>query len=165
VEYFPEPVAYNFSNALVKVPGLDGSGKMGKSEGEGNAIFLVDEPEVIKKKVMRAVTDSGPMALNQPKPEAIQNIFTLLNLVSKPDTVQHFEDAYNNMTIRYGDIKKQLTEDMNSFIAPIREKIKEISADEAYIKKTMKAGAEKARESGRKTVKEVREIIGIKSFV
>lgn len=165
VEYFPEPVAYNFSNTLVKVPGLDGSGKMGKSEGEGNAIFLIDEAEVIKKKVMRAVTDSGPTEHNQKKPEAIENIFTLMKLVSAEDTVKYFEDSYNNMTIRYGDMKKQLAEDISNFVAPLREKVKAISADESYIRKVMKTGAEKARESGIKTVKEVREIIGIKSFV
>ncbi len=165
VEYFPEPVAYNFSNTLIKVPGLDGSGKMGKSEGEGNAIFLIDEADVIKKKVMRAVTDSGPTEHNQKKPEAIENIFTLMKLVSSDDTVKHFEDSYNNMTIRYGDMKKQLAVDISNFVAPLREKIKTIAEDESYIKKVMKIGAEKARESGIKTIKEVREIIGIKSFV
>ncbi len=164
VEFFPQPVAYNFGVQLVKVPGLDGSGKMGKSEAEGNAVFLIDEHDTIKKKVMRAVTDSGPTEPNQPKPEAITNIFTLMKLVSSNDTVQHFEDAYNNCTIRYGDMKKQLAEDMNIFIAPIREKIKEISSDEKYISKVVREGAEKAHESARKTVQEVRNIIGMRSF-
>ena len=81
-EYFPIPKAYNFGEALVKIPGLDGAGKMGKSESEGNAIFLADETEVIRKKVMRAVTDSGPTEMNQEKPEAIQNLFTLMEVVS-----------------------------------------------------------------------------------
>src|SRR6185503_11503756 len=108
VDYFPLPQAFSFSGELVKVPGLDGSGKMGKSEGEGNAVFLIDKPEVIRKKVMRAVTDSGPTQMNQPKPEAIQNLFKLMSLVSSSDTVTHFEDAYKNCTIRYGDMKKQL---------------------------------------------------------
>ncbi|MBA2407523.1 MAG: tryptophan--tRNA ligase, partial [Chitinophagales bacterium] len=105
VDYFPEPQAFNFSGELIKVLGLDGSGKMGKSEGEGNAIFLVDEPEAIRKKVMRAVTDSGPVEPNQPKPDAIENIFTLMKLVSEPDTLEHFESTYNKCTIRYGDMK------------------------------------------------------------
>ena len=164
-EFFPEPTAYNFGNTLVKVPGLDGSGKMGKSEGEGNAIFLIDEPDVIKKKVMRAVTDSGPTQMNQEKPLVIENIFMLLKLVSTEDTIRHFDEAYNNCTIRYGDLKKQLAEDMNSFIAPIREKIKSIAADEMFIRKVVKAGAEQARESGRKTLSEARNIIGIRSFI
>ena len=59
-EYFPEPFAFNFTEKLVKVPGLDGKGKMGKSEGEANAVYLSDEPEIIRKKVMRAVSDEGP---------------------------------------------------------------------------------------------------------
>ena len=114
---------------------------------------------------MRAVTDSGPTQANQQKPEAIQNLFTLLKLVSSDDTVKHFEDSYNNCSIRYGDLKKQLAEDINIFVSPIREKIKSISSDDDYIRKAVKRGAEKARESGRKTIAEVREIIGIKSFL
>jgi tryptophanyl-tRNA synthetase len=55
-EVFPEPLAYNFGEELVKIPGLDGSAKMSKSDDESSAIFLADEPEVIRKKVMRAVT-------------------------------------------------------------------------------------------------------------
>src|SRR5437762_13578047 len=105
VNYFQEPVAFNFSQELIKVPGLDGSGKMGKSEGEGNAVFLIDEPDVIRKKVMKAVTDSGPTQPNQPKPEMIKNIFMLMSLVSSPETYKHFDDAYNSCAIRYGDLK------------------------------------------------------------
>src|SRR5690554_7124618 len=62
VEYFKEPVAYNFGKELVKIPGLDGSGKMGKSEG--NAIYLSDTPKEIEKKVKKALTDSGPTIPN-----------------------------------------------------------------------------------------------------
>ena len=164
VEYFKEAEAFNFGSQLVKVPGLDGSGKMGKSEGEGNAVFLSDAPEVIRKKVMRAVTDSGPTQMMQEKPEAIRNIFALMELVSKPDVVQHFNDAYNNMTIRYGDMKKQLAEDMVQFTHPIYERIKQIEANHDYLRKVVNLGKEKAHESAGKTMKEVREIIGFKSF-
>src|SRR5436190_1203841 len=132
-ELFPEPVAFNYGTNLVKIPGLDGSGKMGKSEGEGNAIFLADPPDVIRKKVMRAVTDSGPTQPNQKKPEMIENIFSIMNLVSTSDTVKHFDDAYNNCTIRYGDMKKQLAEDVIAFTAPLREKITALASDEKYI--------------------------------
>lgn len=164
VEYFVEPQAYNFGEQLVKIPGLDGSGKMGKSEGEGNAIFLSDSPEVIKKKVMKAVSDSGPTEPNQPKPDAIQNLFTLMEVVSSPETLDFFNEKYNTCQIRYGDMKKQLTQDMIQFTAPFREKINEIAADEAYLKKVVNTGAEKARESAAKTVREVRQIIGFRSF-
>lgn len=163
-DYFKEPFAFNFGTELVKVPGLDGSGKMGKSEGEGNAVFLREDPEAIRKKVMRAVTDSGPAVPNQEKPEAIANLFTLMQLVSTPQTHDHFNEAYNACSIRYGDMKKQLAEDMIAFTAPLREKIMELSADEAYISRVAREGAEKATESARKTLSEVRKIIGIKRF-
>ena len=126
VEYFPEPKAFNFGNELVKIPGLNGTGKMGKSEGEGNAIFLADEPEAIRKKVMKAVTDSGPTEPNQAKPEPIQNIFQLMKVVSAPETLSFFEDQYNSCNIRYGDMKKQLAADMVTFTEPFRDKIKAI---------------------------------------
>jgi tryptophanyl-tRNA synthetase len=164
VNYFPEPQAFNFGNELVKIPGLNGSGKMGKSEGEGNAIYLADEPEAIRKKVMKAVTDSGPTEPNQTKPEAIQNIFQLMTVVSGSTTTQYFEDQYNNQNIRYGDMKKQLAEDMIAYTTPFREKIKAISADEAYISKVARMGKEKAQENAAKTIREVREIIGFKRF-
>ncbi len=163
-EYFPEPHAFNFSEKLVKIPGLDGKGKMGKSEGEGNAIFLSDAPEVIRKKVMRAVTDSGPTVENQPKPEEIQNLFDLMKVVSIPDTYAHFDNLYNTCQVRYGDLKKQLAEDMIIATAPIRERINAIANDADYLGKVAKMGEEKARQSASKTINEVREIIGFRGF-
>ena len=160
VDFFPEPYAFNFGDNLVKVPGLDGSGKMGKSEGEGNAIFLGESAESMRKKIMRAVSDSGPTEPMQPKTEAIQNLFSLMGLVSEASTVDYFEDQYNACSIRYGDMKKQLAEDMIQFTQPILERIQEISANEAYLNKVIKEGGEKARESAAKTLKEVRSIIG-----
>jgi len=163
-EYFPEPYAFNFSNNLVKIPGLDGKGKMGKSEGEANVINLSDEPEVIRKKVMKAVTDSGPTAENQEKPVEIQNLFDLMKVVSSADTYEHFDRLYNSCQIRYGDLKKQLAEDMIVATAPIREKINAIANDAPYLRQVAKHGAIKARESASKTIREVREIIGFRSF-
>jgi len=164
VNYFPEPQAFNFGNELVKIPGLNGSGKMGKSEGEGNAIYLADEPEAIRKKVMKAVTDSGPTEPNQTKPEAIQNIFQLMKVVSASETLNFFEEQYISCQIRYGDMKKQLAQDMIAFTAPFREKILAISSDEAYVSKVARIGKEKAQENAAKTIREVREIIGFKRF-
>jgi tryptophanyl-tRNA synthetase len=163
-EFFPIPSAFNFGEELVKVPGLDGSGKMGKSEGAANAIYLREEEKSLRKKVMRAVTDSGPTEMNQKKPEAIQNLFNLMKIVSAEDTVKHFDDLYNNCQIRYGDFKKQLAEDINIFTTPIRERIADINANEEYLRKVVKIGSEKARESASKTIKEVREIIGFRKF-
>jgi tryptophanyl-tRNA synthetase len=164
VDYFPIPRAFNFSDELVKIPGLDGSGKMGKSEGEGNAIFLCEDPKSIRKKVMRAVTDSGPTQMNQEKPEAVQNLFSLMDVVSKPDVVAYFDEKYNNCTIRYGDLKKQLAEDIILFTEPFYERIKELTADDDYITKVINKGAEKARANAIKTVRDVREIIGFRKI-
>ncbi len=162
VEYFAEAQAFNFGENLVKIPGLNGSGKMGKSEGEGNAIFLADKPEDIRKKIMKAVTDGGPTEANQAKPDAIQNLFQLMSVVSAPDTLAFFEEKYNTCEIRYGDMKKQLAEDMISFINPFREKIEAITADQTYLDKVALTGKEKAQESARKTIREVRQIIGFR---
>ena len=163
-DYFPEPVAYNFGESLIKIPGLDGSTKMGKSEGEGNAIFLFDTPEAIRKKVMKAVTDSGPTEPNQPKPQAIENLFNLMKALSEQETLQFYEDSYNACAIRYGDMKKQLAEDVIRFTTPFRERILDLLKDDVYLGKVVKTGRDKAHESAAKTIKEVREIIGFKSF-
>ena len=113
---------------------------------------------------MKAVTDSGPTEKNQQKPEAIQNLFTLMDVVSKPETVSFFEEAYNDCSIRYGDLKKQLAEDIIDFNAPFRDKILSLSENDAYLREVTSHGADVARESARKTIGEVREIIGFKPF-
>ena len=161
---FPEPQAYNFGEALVKIPGLDGSTKMGKSEGANNALFLFDTPEIIRKKIMRAVTDAGPTQNNQEKPQAVQNLFDIMKVVSKEENILSFEESYNNCTIRYGDLKKQLAEDVIVFIQPINEKINELLSKPDYLRKVAKMGADKARYSAQKTIKEVREIIGFRGL-
>lgn len=163
-DYFPEAYAFSYSDNLIKIPGLDGKGKMGKSEGDANCIYLSDKPEAIRKKVMRAVTDGGPTQENQVKPVEIQNLFDLMKVVSSEDTLVHFDDLYNKCQIRYGDFKKQLAEDMVIATEPMRSRIEEIAADKDYIQKVVRLGAEKARESAQKTVKDVREIIGFKAF-
>ncbi|MCQ2110543.1 MAG: tryptophan--tRNA ligase [Bacteroidaceae bacterium] len=162
-DLFPEP--QNFSLAGqggIKIPGLDGSGKMGKSEG--NCIYLCDEPSVIRKKVMKAVTDAGPQAMNSEKPEVIQNLFTLLDVVSTKDTYDYFNEKWNDCTLRYGDLKKQLAEDIIKATDPIRERIKEYAGNTDLLQSIAKAGAEKARESAAATLKEVRKTIGFKVY-
>ena len=160
VDFFVEPQSYSLGARALKVPGLDGSGKMGKSEG--NAIYLVDDAKTISKKVMRAVTDAGPTEPNSPKPEPIENLFTLMEIVSSEEVYKHFNDCYNDCTIRYGDMKKQLAADINAFCAPIRERILDIQGDKELLARVARIGAEKARESAAKTIDEVRHIIGFR---
>lgn len=160
VEFFKEPQSYSFGGEAIKVPGLDGSGKMGKSEG--NAIYLIDDAATIRKKVMKAVTDSGPTVTNSAKPEPIENLFRMLQIVSSADTYNYFNEKYNACEIRYGDLKKQLAEDIIRFTTPIREKILAISEDVAYMDRVAAEGAEKARASAEKTIQDVRHIIGFR---
>ncbi len=162
VDFFPEPTDFDFGGAPIKVPGLDGSGKMGKSEG--NCIYLIDDPKVLRKKVMRAVTDEGPQYPHSPMSQPIENLFTLLELTSSPEVVQQFRNAYDDCSIRYGDLKKQLAEDILTITTPIREHIQDIMANEDYLRKVVAQGAEKARERASKTLAEMRQIMGIRKF-
>ena len=163
-EVFPEPVAFNFGEELIKVPGLDGTGKMSKSVNQYATLYLADDNDSIRKKVMKAKTDAGPTAPNSPKPDYIENIFLLMKLVSQDDTIRKFDDDYNNCSIRYGDMKKQLAEDMVGFISPIRERVNAILSDENYLKQVMEKGAEKARKSAKATMELVREAMGLNYF-
>jgi tryptophanyl-tRNA synthetase len=163
-EIFPEPRAFNYNQELIKVPGLDGSGKMSKSENNMSTLYFADDNDTIKKKVMKALTDGGPTEMNSKKPDYIENIFSLMKLVCATEVVEKFESDFNNCTIRYGDLKKQLAEDMINFISPIREKTNDILANDAYLIEVMEKGAQKARESARKTMDLVRNAMGLNYF-
>lgn len=163
-EVFPEPVAFNFGEELVKVPSLDGTGKMSKSENQLATLYLADDDELIRKKVMKAKTDAGPTAPNSPMPDYIENLFLLMKLVCSPEVVDQFLGDYNKCSIRYGDMKKQLAEDMVRFIAPIREKAESIRNDEQYLRKVMEQGAEKALKSAQETMKLVRASMGLQYY-
>ncbi|HEY1046769.1 MAG TPA: tryptophan--tRNA ligase [Bacteroidia bacterium] len=166
VEYFPEPQAFNYNQNLVKVPGLTGGGKMSKSAGEYDNIYMSDPEDLLRKKIMKAVTASvdGPSEPGSEMPAPIKNLFDLMNLVCKADVVKQFENSYYEGSIRFGDMKSQLANDMCAFIAPFSERIEQTLNDESVIAKAAKQGAEKAGESADRTIREVREIIGFKKF-
>jgi tryptophanyl-tRNA synthetase len=163
-EVFPEPRAFNYGSELVKVPSLDGAGKMSKSENQYATIYLADSDDLIKDKIKNAKMDSGPKEMNSQKSPEVENLFLLMRLVTEGSTVKKFEDDYNNCTIRYGDMKKQLGEDMVRFISPIREKVNSILGDENYLRQVMEQGADKARKSAKATMEIVREAMGLKYF-
>lgn len=163
-EVFEEPKAFSFGETLIKVPGLTGGGKMSKSAGEADSIYLDDEPEILKKKIMKAVSDSGPTTPGAPKSQAVQNLFDLMQLVCSNDVIAYYEETHKSGTIRYGDLKKQLAEDMEIFIAPKRLLIQDTMANPEKVHKAAKIGAEKAHENAAKTMKEVRETIGFRKF-
>ncbi|MEZ4917130.1 MAG: tryptophan--tRNA ligase [Chitinophagales bacterium] len=164
-DFFPEPQAFSFEGDLVKIPGLNGTGKMSKSDADGNnAIFLTDDEATILKKYKKAKTDAGPTEKNQEKPQEIANLFTLMKHVSSEETYQQFDDAYNDCTIRYGDFKKQLATDTNLFLAPIRERIIETRANEKYLKEVLEHGVAKAKKNAKETIEGVRDIMGFNYF-
>jgi tryptophanyl-tRNA synthetase len=163
-EVFPEPSAFNNGVELVKVPSLDGTGKMSKSENQNATIYLADSDEIIRKKVMKAKTDEGPKEMNAVKPDYIENLFQLMRLVSSSDVVLKYENDFNACIIRYGDMKKQLGEDLAKFVSPIREKAEAIQNDDAYLKDVMIKGAEKARVSAKQTIELVRQAMGLNYF-
>ena len=163
-DVFPEPVAFNYGAELVKVPSLDGAGKMSKSENQFATLYLADQDDMIRKKVMRAKTDSGPTEPFSVKPDYIENLFLLMKLVSHNDVVDKFEQDYNSCVIRYGDMKKQLAEDMVKFISPIRQKVETILSDTIYLRDVMIKGAEKSRESAKETLELVRQAMGLKYY-
>lgn len=156
---FPEPQAFNFGDNLIKIMSLDGNGKMSKSENQMATLYLADDDDSIRKKIMKAKTDSGPSIPNSLKPDYIENLFTLMKIVSKEEVYYAFQENYNNCTIRYGDFKKQLAEDMVAFIQPIREKAASIQNNKELLHQIMRQGAEKARESAHATLQEVRKAI------
>lgn len=160
----PEPKAFNFGSELLKVPSLDGGGKMSKSENQNATLYLSDDDEVLRKKIMKAKTDQGPAKPNTPKPDYIINIFDLMKLVSTQEIIEKFEADYNNCCIRYGDMKKQLAEDMIAYISPIRQRARDIRNNESYLKIILEEGAEKANKNADKTMQLVREAMGLKYF-
>lgn len=164
VNVFPEPQAFSVSKELVKVPGLTGGGKMSKSAGEADSIYLNEEPDVLRKKIMRAVSDSGPGLPGEAKSQPVQNLFDLLSLVSHTDTIAFFDEEHQKGSIRYGDLKKQLAEDMERFIAPLRERINDQLSNTSSLNEIAAYGAEKARKSAKETMRMVRDAIGFKTI-
>jgi tryptophanyl-tRNA synthetase len=165
-DVFPLPYAFNYGGQLVKILSLDGNGKMSKSENQMNTLYLADDDDLLRKKIMKAKTDQGPAEPNAVKPDYIENLFTLMRLVSNADTVAKFESDFNNSStgnciIRYGDMKKQLAEDMISFIRPIREKAADIQSNQELLSKIIRNGAEKARASASETIQLVRKAVGM----
>ncbi|WP_438946628.1 tryptophan--tRNA ligase [Sediminibacterium sp.] len=165
-EVFPLPYAFNYGDELIRIMGLDGNGKMSKSENQNATIYLADDDDLIRKKIMKAKTDQGPETPDSEKPDYIQNLFTMMKLVSAPDTLAKFEADFNassqgNCIIRYGDMKKQLAEDMVQFIKPIREKAADLLANTDELHRIIKQGADKGRARASETLTMVRNAVGL----
>ena len=134
--------------------------KMSKSESdnENNAIFLLDDLNVIANKIKRAVTDSDNVVAYSP--EEKPGISNLLNIYSAV-TGKSVDDAVADFTgWGYGEFKKTVADAVVAEVQPLQEKFKELSSDKAYIDKAMAEGAEKASYFANKTLRKVKKKIG-----
>lgn len=164
-EVFPEPYAFNFGRELVKVASLDGTGKMSKSENQMATLYLADDDDTIRNKLRKAKTADGSTGGSEGgMPDSVAGLFQLMKLVSPEDTATKFRTDYDAGTIRYGDMKKELGEDMVKFIAPIREKAAAIREDEKYLREVMEGGAAKARASAQATLTLVKQAMGLNYY-
>ncbi|WP_187897972.1 tryptophan--tRNA ligase [Helicobacter pylori] len=151
----PEPL---IAKVGARVMGLDDPKvKMSKShQGANHAIFLLDEPDIIVKKIKKAATDSiGVIAFDE-KREGIFNLLNIYMLLSD-ESPEKIEERFKNKG--YGDFKKELAEVMIQALKPIQEKYKEISDDE--VKAVLNCGAEKARPLARATYQKAKELMGL----
>ncbi|MCQ2848611.1 tryptophan--tRNA ligase [Helicobacter pylori] len=151
----PEPL---IAKVGARVMGLDDPKvKMSKShKGVNHAIFLLDEPDVIVKKIKKAATDSmGVIAFDETR----EGIFNLLNIymLLSDESPEKIEERFKNKG--YGDFKKELAEVVIQSLKPIQERYKEISDDE--VKAVLNCGAEKARPLARATYQKAKELMGL----
>ncbi|WP_064783846.1 tryptophan--tRNA ligase [Helicobacter pylori] len=151
----PEPL---IAKVGARVMGLDDPKvKMSKShKGANHAIFLLDEPDVIVKKIKKAATDSmGVIAFDETR----EGVFNLLNIymLLSDESPENIEERFKNKG--YGDFKKELAEVMIQALKPIQERYKEISDDE--VKAILNGGAEKARPLARATYQKAKELMGL----
>ncbi|MGL2591566.1 tryptophan--tRNA ligase [Helicobacter pylori] len=151
----PEPL---IAKVGARVMGLDDPKvKMSKShQGANHAIFLLDEPDIIVRKIKKAATDSiGVIEFDETR----EGIFNLLNIymLLSDESPEKIEERFKNKG--YGDFKKELAEVVIQSLKPIQEKYKEISDDE--VKAVLNCGAEKARPLARATYQKAKELMGL----
>jgi tryptophanyl-tRNA synthetase len=137
---------------------------MSKSENQMATLYLSDDDDLIRKKIMKAKSDSGPADPGAPMSEAVAGLFQLLRLVALEERIRFYEEQYQAGTIRYGDLKKELAEGMVNFIRPIRERAEGIQHDTSYLKGVMEQGAAKARKRAQETIKLAQAAIGLKYY-
>ncbi len=157
-KYFPET-----KHLLTKIPKvmslLEPSKKMSKSLGQGHVIELADEPNVIEQKLKKAVTASegGEGA------PGVQNLLLLLKEFSSDDSLYNsFVQTEKDGTIRYGDLKKEVGNAISEYFIEFRKKRNELLMNHDELAEILIAGADKARPVAKKTMEEVRKLVGIR---
>lgn len=156
-DFFVEPEVLLTKTVRVKSL-LEPTAKMSKSKGAGHVIELADEPVVIEKKIKKAVTASEGGGENP----GVHNLLLLLREFGSEESAKQFEAAEQDGSIRYGDLKKEVTEALSDSFADFRAKRAELMGDHDAIAEILVAGAEKAQEKAEATMEKVRKIIGIR---
>ncbi|GAA8272677.1 tryptophan--tRNA ligase [Helicobacter pylori] len=151
----PEPL---IAKVGARVMGLDDPKvKMSKShQGANHAIFLLDEPDIIARKIKKAATDSTGVIAFDEKREGVFNLLNIYMLLSN-ESPENIEERFKNKG--YGDFKKELAEVVIQALKPIQERYKEISDDE--VKAVLNGGAKKARPLAQATYQKAKELMGL----
>ncbi|MEW9078573.1 tryptophan--tRNA ligase [Terrisporobacter glycolicus] len=146
-----------------RMPGIDGKAKMSKSLG--NAIYLSDDEETVKKKVMSMFTDPNHIRVEDPGCVENNTVFTYLDAFCTDKAyVEELKAHYRRGGLGDVKVKRYLNEVLQAELAPIRARRSELEKDKAYLYEVLRKGSENAREVAAHTLKEVREAMGIEYF-
>lgn len=158
-----EPEAIISKSGCSRLPGIDGKAKMSKSLNNG--IYISDEPDVIKKKVMSMYTDPNHIKVSDPGKVEGNTVFTYLDVFCKDkEYLEELKKQYRKGGLGDVKIKKYLNEVLQEELEPIRKRRKELEENKEEIYKILKDGSDRARKVAKATLKEVREAIGIEYF-
>ncbi|HEU5432081.1 MAG TPA: tryptophan--tRNA ligase [Thermomicrobiales bacterium] len=135
--------------------------KMSKSDASPNAaILLTDTPDMIRRKIRRAVTDSGSDVIAAPDKPALTNLLTIYSLL-EGEPIPAIEARYAGKG--YGAFKQDLAEVVVAGLEPLQRRLAELEADETLAREALAAGAERARERAACKMAVVRDRVGIGS--
>ncbi|HEX3263970.1 MAG TPA: tryptophan--tRNA ligase [Solirubrobacterales bacterium] len=125
---------------------------------EQGTVYILDEPEAVRKKVRSAVTDSGTEVRRGPEKAGITNLIEIVSVIRGrgPEEIEREFDGSG-----YGDFKVAVADAVVEYLAPVRERYTDLRSDEATIEETLAAGAEKARAIARETLADVRDAMGV----
>ncbi|MCX6786045.1 MAG: tryptophan--tRNA ligase [Candidatus Komeilibacteria bacterium] len=133
--------------------------KMSKSLGPNNYIALNDAPEIIRKKIMSAVTDTGPAGAAMSA--GVKNLFDLLKLFGATAAYEKLMSAYDNKTLKYAELKSELAETVIVQLKPIQEKRKKLENNKKQVIKILANGAVQAEKIAQKNMAEIKQKMGL----
>ena len=162
-EVLVEPKAVLPPKGSGRLPGTDGKAKMSKSIG--NCIYLSDDEDTVRKKVMSMYTDPNHIRVEDPGQVEGNTVFSYLDAFCKEkDVLEEMKEHYTRGGLGDVKVKKYLNEVLQAELEPIRKRRAEYESDIDEIYNILKKGSDKAREIATATLKEVREVIGLEYF-